>query len=282
MVNLKYAVILLLLMISQALAAEGDSKPKPPKITFPKPKVTVQPTLPDPNNITLEDEAWYVVESDVELVPIVSPSKSLKVMRAKGPATLAGLFVDGNQTDEVKTFNGPFVTMIRKAKGATGQVDVAFVPKGFTDESVISYKVITLTAPQPPPTPIVDPPVVVPPQPPVVTPTGFRVLMLKDTSKPLTVEQEHIFNSTQIMEYLNTHCVKDPARNHPEWRAWDVKTLTIGPTESATMVGLWNSVKGKLTSYPKLVIAVNGEAKYYDFPATEADTLNFLKSQGGN
>ncbi len=281
---LKYLVCFLMLL---SPVFGDDPKPVPvTKVKITLPKVKTKAAIPADSSITLLDDVWFVIESDVSLTVIASPQKSIKVMKAKGPATLAGLFVDGEVTDEVRTFNGPFVTMVRKTREATGAVDVAFVPLGFTDESSIVYRRILLgTAPQPPPVvvvdpPIVDPPVIVHPVVPVV-PTGFRVLLLHDSSKPMTQEQQHIFNSTQLITYLNGHCVKD-SRGLAEWRNWDVKTLKIGPTESPNITALYNTTKGKLVKYPQLIVAVNGNATVYDLEGyTEASTLEFLKTQGG-
>lgn len=276
---MRFILTLCVLIASPLLGAEPTAKPAAkPKISFPKLKVpAVAPA--DTATVSLLDDVWMVVESDVDLEVIVFPPKSLKLLKAKGPATLGGTFVDSDGTDEVRVFQGPFVTMIRKAKDASGEVNAAFVPYGFTDASSIAYKRILLgKAPQPPPV-VVDPPVIVPPGP--VVPTGFRVLLLHDSSKPMTQEQQHIFNSTQIIAYLNSHCVKD-SRGLAEWRNWDVKTLKIGPTESPTITALYNSTKSLLPKYPQLVVAVNGDAKVYDLDKyTEASTLEFLKTQGG-
>lgn len=145
----------------------------------------------------------------------------------------------------------------------------------------------------PTPTPV-NPPVpvnpipVVPtpaPTPTVVTPTGFRVIIVFDPMANNTRDQLNTIYSTTMRDYLNSHCVKG-ADGRPEWRMW-APSLEVGTKESPTMVALWNATKSQMGpllvgSSPQLVISVNGAAKVYPLPATEADTLSFLKQQGGN
>lgn len=155
-----------------------------------------------------------------------------------------------------------------------------------------------LPAPTPVPIPInptpVNPPVpvnpipVVPipaPTPTVVTPTGFRVIIVFDPMANNTRDQLNTIYSTTMRDYLNSHCVKG-ADGRPEWRMW-APSLEVGTKESPTMVALWNATKSQMGlllvgSSPQLVISVNGAAKVYPLPATEADTISFLKQQGGN
>lgn len=159
-----------------------------PRITFPKGKVI--PQTVDSVNITLLDSVWYVVESDTKYAVIASPTKALTVMTTKGPTTLGGIFVDGTGADEIKTYQGPFITLIRKMRDATGLVDASFVPYGFTDETLIVHKTFDLGSP-PGPTPVVTPPlpdkpVVIPPIPvpmPLTTAQKITASLVGPTAK---------------------------------------------------------------------------------------------------
>lgn len=249
-------------------------------ITLPKPKVAK--VVVDNNAPTvLNDDEWYVVESEGPLYVVASPIKSLNILNSPGPMTLGGKFVGGSGTDEVKIYKGPHVTVIRKAKDAAGDVDLAFIPFGFKDETEVVRIKLTLSGPRPPPI-IVDPVIVDPPvvDPVVVVPTGFRVIIAYESQgAPLPRELDVIINSTKIRAYLESKCAKSP-EGVAEYRVWD-DDVTTTATESATIRDMWATAQPKIGDVPRIIVAVNGKLDIYPMPANEAAVLAFLKKIGG-
>lgn len=128
-------------------------------------------------------------------------------------------------------------------------------------------------APKPKPKPKPD-------EPPAPTPaTGLRVVMVYESSAPLTREQQAVIYSPAVSEYLTRKCVKSAA-GHPEWRRWD-RDIVLAASESPTMRALWTDTKPKLGALPQLLIVNDAAGQLYPLPATEADALKLLKQYGG-
>lgn len=132
----------------------------------------------------------------------------------------------------------------------------------------VSFDVGDVT-PKPDPNPKPDP---------IPVPAGFRVLFVRESSAKMTAEQGHIWNSTAIAAYLNSHCAKDGTQ--PGWRKFDKDQSA--DLDAAPIKQLWTDSKAQaVAAMPSLVIAVGQTATVYPLPATEAETLALLKSKGG-
>lgn len=160
---------------------------------------------------------------------------------------------------------------------AWGVLDGAAIP-------IAELKIQAQQGPRPPPTPVdpVDPDPVDPdPVDPTPTPmpiTGLRVLIVYESSAALTREQLNIINSTALITYLNEKCVKS-ASGQPDWRRWDKSTIDITGLANETKIwqDLWPVVSPTLKKLPALVIVNDTKSTVYDLPATEAETLAFIK-----
>lgn len=280
-------LVLYLCLASSAFCAE-DSAPEaipaiPPRIVFPVlPTPDKQPVAPappaDPDAVpTLAYGQIYVVQSETAFILLASPRELVTITPTPGPIAVRGVFVDGTGKVETRTFQSKYVAFVDAGETASGRLELMAVPAGVTDEWAISRQLLEVNhGPQPPPKPV-DP--VNPVDPPAPAPTGFRVVFAYESSAALTREQLNILNSTQITAFLNTNCAKG-ADGRADWRKWD-RDISISPKESAMIVELWNAAKPKLGTLPQMIVAVDGKATVMDLPATEAETLEKLKTIAG-
>lgn len=239
-------------------------------------KVPVTPSPPaDPDAIpVLVYGQLYPVQSEVEFFLRAYPKSLVNITPpVKGPVTARGIFVNGGKV-ETRVLTGKYVAFVDAGEKAVGRVDLVATPVGNANENTIVEQTIDVnTGPRPPPKP--DDPV----EPDVTVPTGFRVILVYESTAALSREQLNILHSTAITAFLNQTCVKG-ADGRAEWRKWD-KDIVVTPKESATLVELWNAAKPKLGTLPQMIVAVNGNAMVMDFPATEAETLTKLKTIAG-
>lgn len=259
-----------------------------PKIVFPllptPDRVPVSPAPPADSDAvpTLAYGQIYVVQSESDFILLASPQKLVTITRTAGPINVRGVFADGNGKSEMRTYQGPYVLFVDALENVSGRLELIAIPVGVKEESAVTRQLVDIGAgPRPPPEP--GPVVPTPePNPPTPAPTGFRVIFIYNSIANLSREQYHTLHSTAITAYLNSHCIKGGPEDKQEWRKWPLNP-TILPTESKTIVDLWNTVdKSKIADkLPQLVIAVNGQAQTYPLPATEAETLALLKSKGG-
>jgi hypothetical protein len=274
-------LVLVLMLCLVAYPVHGDD-PVPAVSPFPKIASAAEPDpVPvSPDTVPVVSPGTiYIVQSDAAFMLLSSPSKIVSVMYDQGPMKIRGVFADGSGKVETRTYQNKFIAVVDAIDGATGRVELLFVPSGVTEENSIQRMLIDIgAAPQPPPIPEPKPIPTPDPKPhPVLT--GFRALIIHESSEAYSREQLNILNSPAIYAYLNTHCIKNGSV--PEWRKWD-KDVVLGANESPALKQLWADSKAKIGKLPQLVIATNSQAKYYDLPATEADTLTLLKSIGGN
>lgn len=285
---MRFVSCLVFLLLSIPAFADDPVIPEPvpvkPGLIFPS-FPGVDPVTPSPAPVpvpavdsipVLSAGQWYVVQSDAEFYLLASPADRVVIQYEQGPLRIKGVFADGSGKVETRTYASKYLAIVDAAESKSGRVELFGIPAGVSDPSLITRRLIDIgVAPQPPP---IDPPVP-PGPPPVVVPTGFRVLMIYESSDSNPEAVNTTLNSTKIRAYLNSKCVKG-ADGTPEWRVWD-KDITVSANESPTMKLLWDGVKPTLGTVPRLVVAVNGAAKVYPLPATEVDTLAFLKTIGG-
>jgi hypothetical protein len=260
--------------------------PKPSGVVWPKPPTIVKDVVPkpkeptvDPNAVpTVTREQFYVVTSDVEFMLLVSPPTLSRVTYNAGPMILRGIFTDSNGEIETRTYTDKFIAVLDPVKGKVGDAELLYVPQGVKDEAGIGRKNVKIgLGPRPPPEPGPGPNPPGPTPEPTPVPTGFRVIMVYESSVRRPASADAIIYSPEITKFLTDNCVKG-TNNVPEWRKWD-KDVEITGTESPTMKELWTKSLpelGDVTTAPKLIVAVNGEAKVYPFPDSPTATLKFL------
>ena len=131
-----------------AYATGGD-------ITLPRTPVLIPPdTTPVPSSETigsLSADQFYVVESDTELITLTSPEGLLDIEASSGPIKVRGVFVDGADKIETRTYTSPFVYFVT-AK-ASGKTELILIPTGITSQADIVRQVLTVSGvgPKPPP-----------------------------------------------------------------------------------------------------------------------------------
>lgn len=134
------------------------------------------------------------------------------------------------------------------------------------------------TNPIPPNPPNPDPN---PPNPPPIPSTDLWVLFVRQTEKPLNREQDIVFGSTKIIDYLNKKCGRNGGR--PTWRKFDLDQDTSFETNE--WKEFWTKVKPSITSLPAMVVrgkAANGEYQTVVYGIqSEQQILDILKGYGG-
>lgn len=161
--------------------------------------------------------------------------------------------------------------------------------------SAPSVCTVTVTGPIAPVivTPVVVTPVVTPTVTPVTptpdaTVTGFRALIIDETSAKVTASQRAIINSTAIRAYLSSHCIKSPD-GIPEWREWD-PDITLGSSVSPTMKKMFMDLKADISNpldkskLPVIVVSSGTKGQFFQITptTTEAAVLAMLRTYGGN
>jgi hypothetical protein len=126
--------------------------PNPPS----PPQPPVNPTAP----VVLAPGVLYVFDSDTDLNADAFPEGVLTVTKIAGPVSISGVFVDGTGDDELRTFSGKFVHVVKAAKGSKGGLArLVVVPDTVGGWKARVVKQIQV-GPVVPPVPIpVDPPV---------------------------------------------------------------------------------------------------------------------------
>lgn len=139
--------------------------PKPivvfPMIPVPdKPPVVPSPPA-DPDAVpVLLPGRLLVIQSPVKFSLVRSDNKLASVRKVKGPRDISGVFVDGTGDDEDRTYDAPFIAIVKAEKGQSGRLKLTYIPKGAEDESEFQELLIDIgVAPRPPPDPIepIDP-----------------------------------------------------------------------------------------------------------------------------
>lgn len=131
---------LLLLLATLALASPVPAADPPAKkwINLPPRAIQASPATPADAPIQLDFGKWYVYDTEVAAINLVSPGGLIKVDRQNGPITLYGTFVGSTAGEpEMKSFAGKFVYIVTAVKGKAGATDLFAIPTGVKDESEI-------------------------------------------------------------------------------------------------------------------------------------------------
>ena len=155
------------------LCATADAQEQPPEPTDPlKPipaiRTLIVPAIPtaaipvtpappaDPATIpTLIPGRLFVIQSQVKFKLFVSDAKLVNIRKVKGPRDISGVFADGDGSDEDRTYDAPFLAIVKAEKNQSGQVKLIYDPTGAEEESDATEILLLIGAgPRPPPDPV--------------------------------------------------------------------------------------------------------------------------------
>lgn len=243
-----------------------SAPPEPQQIQIPSPPVTPPPP-PVPNaKIALASDCWYVVNSKVECSVRGYPAGIVSVSAKKGPRDISAKFVDGNGTTEDRSYDGPFLYVVRASgKGDCTLVITPLALKSDSDILTANLLVDSNTAPQPPPVNPVDP---------VVTDrTGMFVVIVEETAQAVAARGQLLADPT-LAVYMKS-------KGH-KWRVVDQDVVGADGKTPADVARFIKDSKGK--PLPQMYLVDN---KGYQIgqgvpcPTTAAGILEAIKKVGG-
>lgn len=133
-------------------------------------------------------------------------------------------------------------------------------------------------APVPPTPPGPNPPGPNPPKPPAPLPdAGFRVLFVVEskTKKDLPSAQLQALTSKDVLDYLDSHCIK--VDNQPEYRSYDPDTEMKNDSK------VWQDAMARPRASVPWVLVTNGKEGFEGpLPPNKDALLKLLKEYGGN
>lgn len=268
--------------------APPNPPPQPPQPPQPKPPgPTPKPPVPPPSPPT--PGALQIVVSDKLGAPITSATietgKWFRVS-AKGVTGPVAWQTDQGGTPEFGASGdgSEFTGYLR------GGDWVSFTAIDYEGRSHVTTRLSANHGPQPPPPPNpvvpVDPveptpveplPPPQPPQPPPTPVTSFRVIFVRESGITLPASQASVPGAKVIRDYLFAKTTRESGVTG--WREYDPQTDAAN--EQPMMRALWDAVKPKLTTFPCVVVEVNGKADIVPYPANAAEALALLKKYGG-
>lgn len=261
-------------ILAVGLASASVPADPPKRVRLPQAPSLPQP-MPSPDApIALTPELLLVCDSDVDCVVVCSPRGKLKITPAKGQVTVRGKFVDGTGQVEMRTFAGPFVWFVEAQE--TGECELLVLPVGGKESDLLRRRIISQTAPQPPPKPV-DP--VDPPKPDAPIPAaGLRVLIVYESAdlSKYTPQTNGILFGKAVRDYLQANCVVGPDGKTKEFRIWDKDLDGYGDSK------LWGDAMKRPRSSVPWVIISNGKTGYEGPLPENADKfLELVKKYGG-
>ena len=249
-----------------------QTQPEAIEITLPH---IAGPPLPCPDPLvqptpTITPDTIFVVQSNVPLIALQSPSGLLKISTETGPLRIRGKFADGDGKTETRTYTAKYLVFVDAEK--QGQTELILVPHGVTKESDIVRQLLIVSGegPRPPPGPGPEPK---PPEPV----KSFRVIFVKESGSTLPPGQTSIPGAKVIREYLNAKTTKE--NGVPDWREYDRDQNTAN--EHSGLKALWDAVKPKIETVPCLVVEVNGNATVMPYPSDVDAAMKILTDAGG-
>lgn len=137
----------LLLLFSGSLAAA-----EPKGIVFPSPPTPTPTPQPPGSALPVSPDRFFVVQSDVDLIPVVSGVGKVKFTIEQGPIRVRGIFADGNGQYETRTLTAKTLVFVDPV--SAGDAELLMIPVGVKDEaSIARQRVTVLDGPRPPPGP---------------------------------------------------------------------------------------------------------------------------------
>jgi hypothetical protein len=212
--------------------AEEAPKPTPDVIGQPKIIIPVVPVLdesqvpeedhpapapkpyrgPVPVN-SLSEDTWYVVESQVQLIVLHSPSGHVAVQPEEGPVKVRGRFADGTGKTETRNFTSKYLYFVNAVKA--GSIELLIVPVGVSAESEVIRQPLTVMGLDPNPPPKPDPPK---PEPNPKPEPQSDSLMVEIVEDPLERNADTAIVLNALAEW---NALKD--KGH-DWRLYSIRT----------------------------------------------------------
>lgn len=263
-----FAGLLVTALVTFAGAAEGPIRlPVAPVVPTPMPA-----PVPPGGSLALGGAMIAIVDADVDCIIIESVPGLVKIDKVSGPRDVTAIFAGGMGGYEDRSYAGKNLYRVKAA--GKGTVTLSVVPVGVKSRDEIKTITFSVDAAsgcpdvKPPPKPV-DP----------VTPKveTFRVVLVYESSKPMTAAQVSVVYGKEVEQYLTATCTKDG--NNNGWRRHDKDDPATGDTE--TFNAVWAKAKAKVQGVPCLAIEVNGVPTIEPLPATIADTITLLKKYAG-
>lgn len=116
------------------------------------PELAAPTPMPRPNSpvSVLKADHWYVIDASIECVVRAHPADAVTIEKKKGPRDISAKFADGNGTVQDRSYEGPFLYVVKAAK--TARVSIDIIPLGFKSEAEIKNVTLDVNAgPRPPP-----------------------------------------------------------------------------------------------------------------------------------
>lgn len=241
------------------------------------PLIPTRPVVPQPmpmpradEPIQLAGDQWYVINSKVECIVRAHPAGLVSVVAKRGPRDISARFVDGDGTVQDRSYDGPYIYVVRAA--GKGDVELDIIPVGVKSEKDIitdKLRVDANLAPIPPPKPD-DPPAPAPVK-------SFRVIWVTESGATLTATQTGVLNAKAIADYLNATCTKDGTT--AGWRRYDKDTDSA--KDFPAIHSLWTAARAKVTVVPCWILERDGRADILPFPESVTAALATLKTYAG-
>jgi hypothetical protein len=266
---------LILILAAMALALPSVAQDKSP-IRLPVVALPTPQPMPIGGDVAIPLDAWYVVESDVELLVFTSPGGSIKITRETGPIKLLGKFV-GEEAKGVqsKKYDSKHLVLITADK--PGRDELLLVPVGAKAESEAKRVFLRVgTMPQPPPE--VDPKPDVKPDPKPIKVDSFRVLFIIESANTPTAKQQSTIYGQAVRTWLDANTT--PTGNIKGWLTLD-KDTSLDKFEVPPMQRLWSAIQPKVKNVPCVAIEVNGVATLENLPESPDEMLKLLKKYRG-
>ena len=225
----------------------------------------------------LPEGVFYVITSDAgSFLVMPSPAGLVSLMKAQGPATLLGRFVEEPDKVQLKKIDAKNFAVITAA--STGICELLVLPAGATSETQLMRRLIAVNlGPRPPPIPPVPP--VPPPSPAPIPADGLHVLVVYETSdlSKLPAPQQQILYSTTIRAYLDSKCPLGPDGKTREWRVWDKDVSTTNESK------IWqDAMRRPRQSIPWVIVSNPQKGGGFEgpLPANVDDALILIKKFG--
>lgn len=220
------------------------------------------------------------------LVLAQTPAPEVKLpaeIRASWPAGFVTLTAETNQKDVQWYSVSPEFQLVpreilKDSKYALGlptkpgrYMVLAWVAEGgIPSKPAVCWIQVGDPGPMPPPQP--QPPIPQPPipNPPTPAPSGFRVILVYESSMQIPKAQVNALYSVQVEEYLNKKC----AEGKRGWRRFD-KDIDVS-NETPVFQALWKVAKPQITKLPAIVVVNDSKGEVYALPDTEQQLLDFL------
>lgn len=231
------------------------------------PELTAPTPMPRPNApvSVLKADHWYVIDASIECVVRAHPADAVTIEKKKGPRDVSAKFADGDGTVQDRSYEGPFLYVVKAAK--TARVSIDIIPLGFKSEAEIKNVTLDVNAgPRPPPEPDPKPE----PKPYV---GKFRMVVIEETEQAAN-NRGQFFADADLQAYL-------AAKLSGKARIADQNVVDPTGKPPRDLVPYLERAKGK--PLPQVYLVGDDGTILYegDLPKTPAELLATLRKVGG-